>query len=320
MSTSRLPSDPCLHVDMGAQYISRFQSDCMHVDKSPSLGAADNLYQELTTECIPFNGQIEGEMKPVDCALPANYVVPGGMSSLCKYFLEQSKSKILYHHNLSHVDLSSNADGKKKLVLCQTESNGHSAFDAVILTLPVPQLLQIEGDLISSLEPQLKATLASVKYSSRYALGLFYDADKVLSSPRSFDCSWTAKYFDDPVIRFACWDNVKRGCTKVGRTLLIHTSVPFGLKHLEEEKGKVESLILQTLSKLIPGLPQHTYTHIICWRFSQVHNMFPGLHDSVVLSHDPLVIATGDSFTGSNFNNCIRAALSTVESCREYSQ
>ena len=128
--------------------------------------------------------------------------------------------------------------------------------------------------------------------------------------------TWSAKYFDDPVVRFASWGLGSRNSDitpSEGRSLLVHTGVPFGIEHLKDDKTAVKDLILEKLSTLIPGLPQASYSHLICWRYSQVSQVYPGTPGCVVLSHDPQVVATGDGFSGSNFENCIWAAMSTSE-------
>ena len=55
-----------------------------------------------------------------------------------------------------------------------------------------------------------------------------------------------------------------------GSSLVVHTSVPFGLQHLELDKEEVRPIILEELHKLVPGLPQPTSTKCQKWRYSQV--------------------------------------------------
>lgn len=51
---------------------------------------------------------------------------------------------------------------------------------------------------------------------------------------------------------------------------MVHTSVPFGLEHLEEDKEEVQPIILQELYKLLPDLPQPISSKCQKWRYSQV--------------------------------------------------
>uniref|UniRef100_A0A672FDR3 Renalase, FAD-dependent amine oxidase n=1 Tax=Salarias fasciatus TaxID=181472 RepID=A0A672FDR3_SALFA len=119
MSTSRSP-DPSSHpADLGAQYISA----------TPAYAQShQSFYSELLAA---------GVLKPLDCIIEGlkqkdisyNYVTPLGMSSLVKHFLSESGK----HTPDRHVT------GRK---VGESET-----FDAVVLTMPVPQILQLEGDV-----------------------------------------------------------------------------------------------------------------------------------------------------------------------------
>lgn len=75
----------------------------------------------------------------------------------------------------------------------------------MILTLPVPQILQLQGSFQVYLD-EYRSLLERVEYSSRYALALYYSKDTPIELP------WTAKYVDqDTCIRFVCVDSLKRG-------------------------------------------------------------------------------------------------------------
>lgn len=238
-----------------------------------------------------------------------HYVAPRGMSSVCKHFLNQARASLQFKHCLRAVDV---VNGQ---VVCQTDSGKEARFDGLVLTLPAPQLLQLKGDLLSSIDSQTMTDLSTVRYSSRYALGLFYDPVTVQSSPAAFTSPWAAKYWDHDVVRYTCWDQLKRGVSaeQSGATLLVHTSVPFGIMNLEVEKEEVKGLVCRVVDQLIPSLPTPSHSYLLRWRYSQVVEKFPGSCDFLVLSHEPLIIATGDSFSGSNFDNCLRAALASSE-------
>ncbi len=77
--------------------------------------------------------------------------------------------------------------------------------DAVIFTIPVPQLLNIQGSLENSFESNL-SNLRQVEYSSRYAMALYFP-DKL-----PFEIPWTCKYISgDDCLRFISVDTAKRG-------------------------------------------------------------------------------------------------------------
>ena len=55
-----------------------------------------------------------------------------------------------------------------------TKEGSSGDFDGVVLTMPVPQILQLKGDVRDSIESlksgEIKSQLEGVSYSSRYAL------------------------------------------------------------------------------------------------------------------------------------------------------
>ena len=58
--------------------------------------------------------------------------------------------------------------------------------------------------------------------------------------------------------------------------MVVHTSVPFGVQHLEAEKEQVQPLIMQELQRLMPHLPQPASIKCQKWRYSQVRERAPG--------------------------------------------
>ena len=299
MSTHRSLTHQDLCVDMGAQYLSRRQ-------ESGECGSLKNtIYDDLLSNkvIVPFQGIIEGEKK--DLIGMQNYVAPKGLNSIVKHYLT---ADVFYQHHLSEVRFEPSNLGTKIACTCLSKHTG--LFDGLILTLPVPQLFQLKGDIVEMMTQEHCSDLSSVKYSSRYALGLFYK--------EHISISWSAKYFDDPIIRFAAWDTAKRGCDSNGSTLLLHTSVPFGIRHLETDKEEVKAIMTMRADKLIQGLPDAIHSHLVRWRYSQVSQVYPGSPGCLILSHDPLVVATGDGFSGSNFENCIRAAQITAKTVMEH--
>ncbi|MEJ1276466.1 renalase FAD-dependent amine oxidase [Cricetulus griseus] len=110
--------------------------------------------------------------------------------------------------------------------------------------------------------------LASVSYSSRYALGLFYEVGMKIDVP------WAGRYItSNPCVRFISIDNQKRSIesSEFGPSLVIHTTVPFGVTHMEHREEDVQQIISQQLETILPGLPQPVATKCQKWRYSQDH-------------------------------------------------
>ena len=95
------------------------------------------------------------------------------------------------------------ADGSQ--VWQATDLKDNSAiFDTVIVTIPVPQLLRLEGSIQCAVDSK-RALLEDVQYSSRYALALYF------ALGTNIDVPWTAKYIQgDSCVRFICVDSKKR--------------------------------------------------------------------------------------------------------------
>ncbi|MEQ2180764.1 hypothetical protein GOODEAATRI_004673 [Goodea atripinnis] len=198
----------------------------------------------------------------------------------------------------------------------EVERNGGSEkFDAVILTMPVPQILQLQGDLGNCKtltnnqkqnQSEQREQLEGVRYSSRFAIALFFSPGVV------FSFTWGARYVTDShCIRYIAVDNKKRS-TGLGPSLVVHTSVPFGQENLEIEKDAIQPIILQELHRLLPDLPQPISIKSQKWRYSQVLTSVPNCPGHMTILEQPLLICGGDAFTHSNFDGCVESALSVL--------
>uniref|UniRef100_A0A4W5MPF4 Uncharacterized protein n=1 Tax=Hucho hucho TaxID=62062 RepID=A0A4W5MPF4_9TELE len=88
-----------------------------------------------------------------------------------------------------------------------------------------------------------------------------------LSDPKLLDCSvyfivFTVQLYDS-CVSLCCAKSAE--CSP---SMVVHTSVPFGVKHLEEAKEQVEPIILVKLNKPLPGLPQPDNIKCQKWRYS----------------------------------------------------
>ncbi|XP_044034905.1 renalase isoform X1 [Siniperca chuatsi] len=293
MSTSR-PPDPSSHsADLGAQYITT----------TPAYAQSHHsFYSELLSS---------GVLQPLDCLVEGlkqrdgsrDYMTPLGMCSVVKHFLSESGADLFFEHHVTGLyRRGASWEVRRK-------AGGSETFDAVVLTMPVPQILQLQGDVGHMLSVQQKQQLDGVVYSSRFAVALFFPPDVVFSFP------WAARYVpDNPCIRYIAADSRKRNADAPGRgpSLVVHTSVPFGLKHLEEDKEDVQPIILQELHKLLPGLPQPISIKCQKWRYSQVLTSVPDCPGQMTVLDCPPLVCGGDAFSHSNFDGCVESALSML--------
>lgn len=318
MSTSRSPNDPNCVADLGAQYLT----------VTPEYANKHGRYYKELSEAgliTSLAGEIEGIKGKYFNPETKNYVTPKGISSIVKHFLQKSEASVKFDHQLTRLDVepspspSAAADQPKLSASTSTPSQRVGGFDAVILTMPVPQVLQQQGLTQQCLEEgkELHQQLEAVQYSSRYALGLFYPPGT------SIDLPYVGKYVEgNPCVRWVSVDNKKRGQDEnsVGPSVVVHTSVPFGIKHIDMDKAKVEPIIMQHLRDIIPNLPQPSSIKCQKWRYSQVSKPMEGAPGHVTIAEQPsyLLLAAGDGFSHSNFDGCIDSAESTLQRLMEF--
>ncbi|XP_077933913.1 renalase isoform X1 [Halichoerus grypus] len=299
MTTARSPYNPQSTVDLGAQYIT-----CTpHYAKQHQ-----SFYDDLLALGIlkPLTSPIEGMvMKEGDC----NFVAPQGVSSIIKHYLKESGADVYFRHCVTQINLRNDKWEVSK------ETGPPELFDIVVLTMPVPQILQLQGDVANLISKCQRQQLESVSYSSRYALGLFYEAGTKIDVP------WAGQYItSNPCIRFISIDNKKRNIesSEIGPSLVVHTTVPFGVTHLEHSTEDVQELIFQHLEGILPGLPRPVATKCQKWRHSQVTNAAINSHGQLTLHLKPFLVCGGDAFTQSNFDGCITSARCVLEALKNH--
>lgn len=292
MTTRRIAD--CVGADIGAQYITATE---FYRKKHHSL------YEELISAgvLVPMTCSVEGLQQKDNSH---NFVSPNGTGHIVKHFLQQSEAEVQL---LRHVTSVSRRGAFWEVEFSEGQSE---TFDAVVLTMPVPQILQLPGDVPNCLSEQQGALLSQVQYSSRFALVVSFSKDSALN------LDYGLKYItDSQIIRYLSVEHQKRGTelSDLGPSLVVHTSVPFGLKYLESHPDKVQPIIMEELQRLLPQLPQPISIKTHKWRFSQVLTSVPDCPGHMTVLDQPLLVLGGDAFTHSNFDGCVESALSVLK-------
>ena len=300
MSTSRSASNPHNTVDLGAQYISA----------TPHYFTKhQDIYKSMIGEgvFVPANvSLIEGmrEERLAEGERTQHFVVPEGMSSLVKHVFAQSGAEMHFGRRISEI----NQQNTKWLV--KTECGLEDLFDMVVLTMPAPQILALNGDVRNLINqtPSIKTGLGDVSYSTRFVLGMFYE-DQV-----NLGVGWACKYISDhPIIRFISIDNIKRTKMDSATSVLIHSTVQFGLENIDKSHEEMKPVIVEAVKEMFPSWPGASEFKSLKWLYSQVHKGYPGAPGAVVLNSSPLLVMGGDAFSQSNFDGCIESAKSISE-------
>jgi len=230
---------------------------------------------------------------------PINYVAPQGVNNMIKHLWAKTGIPIQMNHNVSEINLEGDRWLVKK-VGCSSEDE----FSSIILTMPIPQLLNIGGNFRQVLNNNTKIynNLRSVKFNSVFTLALFYDRPM-------YGFSQIAKYFPThPVVRFVAVDNLKRRRNDAPTSIIIQTHREFAASNFGLTKEEMEPILYKHVMELMPELPTPASVKCHRWRYSQVETPYPGSQASLVLHNDPLLMAAGDSFTNSNVDGCLTSA------------
>ncbi|KAK9400664.1 renalase [Crotalus adamanteus] len=134
MSTRRSSHDQDCTADLGAQYITRTPDNAK---------AHQSFYEDLFSHGVlkPLTAPVKGMVvkEGVD-----NFVTPKGISSIVKHYLNKADADIFYNHHVTQICLK---DGKWEV---GTSTGSFDHFDTVILTMPVPQILHLQGDIATN--------------------------------------------------------------------------------------------------------------------------------------------------------------------------
>lgn len=223
-----------------------------------------------------------------------NYVCSSGTASVVKHLLRDIRN-ISFNKRVASISVT--VDGRINVV--PEGQNDGDIFDVVVSTIPVPQLLQLENvdNILQTLgncdsevkshehievirwlstpsgDPNLKEKLTQVSYTSRYALGLFYN-EKLAVVPTDSSINFVD---GNPVIRYWTLEDEKR---KLGETngsetsaAVVHTSVSFGAEYIDRNAQDVQEILLKSVAETCKSLQGKDPEFVKChkWRYSQVH-------------------------------------------------
>ncbi|XP_037052492.1 renalase-like [Bradysia coprophila] len=306
-STSRSPCNSDCIADLGAQYLTRTPSNVLSQPYFEDL-IGNGLISKFSTENIP--GFLQNSVVDKE-----SYVCTNGTASVVKYLLRDIPN-ITFNKRVASISVID--DGRIKVV--SEGQKEFDIFDVIVSTMPVPQLLQL-GNIDTILQslgnPDIKEKLAQVSYTSRYALGLFYN-EKLTIAP-SESCM---NFVDgDAMVRYWTLEDEKRQLGRVNKSFdnassaVVHTSVTFGAENIDRDAKDVQQILLERVEKTCKSLHGAVPAFVKChkWRYSQVSRGYEGAPGFVVLSKTPLILAAGDGFIQSGFENCVFSGEETAK-------
>jgi len=281
------------------------------------VAAAQAGYSEKASRPVALDHlyikQPEEEGDPISLVMTDNYVAPLGTEEIVQDYWNHSGVELEVLRPLEKLNLvTSNCPFTNGKWLA-TGAGKEEEFEAVVTTMPVPQLLAtpprpegyIEGNFLEVIPQDLLVKLKAVRYNSVFCLGVFFDVDVA----EGLGIKWKSKYFpEDPVIRYVSFDNSRRGDSSAPTSICVQSHVSFAEKNLQKTKQEMAEPLMDALYHLLPELPPPSSLVSHKWRYSQTSVPFEGTPGAVLLHQSPTLIAAGDSFSHSNFDGCIASA------------
>lgn len=313
--------------DTGFQYLTRL----------PGLGDLHaSVYSQLQTArlLVPFVGKVEGSRSADGGG--ENYVCERGVCTLVEHLLQVAGVQPSCGRQAKTIALAPSIGHASARWRVEHE-HGAELFDAVMLTQPVPQQLELlDGSEpgVWLTESKIIANLRAVQYSSRYALSLFFSEEhrQELDLLLPYVAKYVRKDEDDRLV-FISYDSAKRQASGAP-SILVHSSVPYGIRSMKAAVpyATVEAELLESLLRLLPGLPQARTVRLFPWVYSQVR--FPldmGNNVASILVEPtlknwkvPPLVLCGDAFSplGSRFDGCVQsgehAASAVIDALRTW--
>merc|ERR1712223_635377 len=257
--------------------------------------------------------QPEEEGDPISLVMTDNYVAPHGTEEIVQDYWNHSGVELEVLRPLEKLNLVTSNCPFTNGRWMATGAGKEEEFEAVVTTMPVPQLLAtpprpegyIEGNFLEVVPQDLLVKLKAVRYNSVFCLGVFFDVDVA----EGLGIKWKSKYFpEDPVIRYVSFDNSRRGDSSAPTSICVQSHVSFAEKNLHKTKQEMAEPLMDALYHLLPELPPPSSLVSHKWRYSQTSVPFEGTPGAVLLHWSPTLIAAGDSFSHSNFDGCIASA------------
>ncbi|CAF1328625.1 unnamed protein product [Rotaria sordida] len=289
-------------IDMGAQYLTLTKSN------STTTKLFQQLIDDHVIELLDKQNTIGMRENPDKI----DYMAPRGIASVVRYFFEQAVVEINLSKHITKIDLDST---NNKCAISTNEEKLDEA-EVVIVTVPVPQVLtQFKGSIAQLIDDkkEVKDKLGQVKYSSRFAVGLYYPTSII-----NLNIPWRIYYVDkneNDCLRYLAIDNAKRNKNEPPFSLIAHTNVDFGAKYIEADTRIIGEQIKENIFQFLPELPRDiNNTKYHKWKYSQVIQSYPDTPGYVLLNEHPLLVLAGDSFAAeSTFEGCIEAAIETAK-------
>lgn len=270
--------------DHGAQFITvrdpRFASLISHLER-----------EHVVYEWCRGIGSVD---EPASEDGHPRYQGTGGMNQIAK-FLASGLDVRVRHRAVQIQQLG-------KGWVAMLESGQVISSDALILTTPVPQALDLLDLGGCELSENSRKELNGIKYHPCLAVLASFEKATTIPHPG-------ALRFTSGPLAFLC-DNRKKGISPDATAVTLHATPEFSREHWSVADGDAVSVLLEAAKPWIPGPALTPLLHR--WRYSMPINPYPE-HCLRVESPAPIVFA-GDAFKGPRVEGAALSGMAAAES------
>ncbi|MCS6989066.1 MAG: FAD-dependent oxidoreductase [Chloroherpetonaceae bacterium] len=285
-STRRIEMDHAIaRFDHGAQYFTvsdeRFAK---YVERWLALGIVKPLGETFIRE----NGEPEWSEE-------TRYIGATGMNAIAKYLAESVRA----FFSTRVVKLS--CDGKWTV---ETDAGKTFSADALVLSPPVPQSLELLAASRIALPADVEKELQSIDYHSCIAALMLFDGIEPIL-PRC------GIWFQGEPIAFAC-DNLRKGISSVP-TLTIHAGPLFSAAHWEMSDSVIIEQMLRLLADWVRSPVKHWQAHR--WRYAFARTVLD--KPFVMLDSPAPLLFIGDGFVAPRIEGAAISGISAATALLE---
>jgi predicted NAD/FAD-dependent oxidoreductase len=213
------------------------------------------------------------------------------MNAIAKHLAE----KLTVNFNERVVKISCNATWE-----VETDIGKKYNADAVLLTMPVPQSLELLSASNILLPKKIEEKLQAIAYHPCIALMAVFEGDSPVLHSGGM---WLQ---GEPVAWMS--DNFQKGITSVP-TMTIHAGPKFSAEHWTDSDAMIESAMMSAVNPWISAKPIMTQTHR--WRYSFAKSLH---NEPCIIAQLPAVLAfAGDAFVAPRVEGAALSGLAAAD-------
>ena len=225
-------------------------------------------------------------------------------------FETNSLKEINCKYNKRVTDINIINNNNKFIWEVKTHDHKTKNFDIIISTIPVPQLLDINGNFKDNFDNHLFERLNNVKYNNIISASFLYQFNDTKELP-----NWKNIYTSnsDKIINWISKETLNLNNILYSK-LIIHSTPEFANENFNNNSKTLQQNIIENLNKYLVDFNSNNISDfkIQKWKYANVINDSELSHTykkNAILSYNKLpFIIGGDSVCGSNVISCLKSS------------